>query len=146
MTTSLPFDPKAGSLYGQFVQAAYSMYSANPSSLEPKVSNDFPAGFHMAAWIQMDDFIIDSTGPQFYGFIAQSTQDTSKFIVALRGTSSLEEWWDDLHALRLTPFKIPNCGNVGDGFARIYDTLKVIECPPAGTSAAAAPRLAPLAG
>jgi C1A family cysteine protease/GH25 family lysozyme M1 (1,4-beta-N-acetylmuramidase) len=140
------FDPRAASFYGQFVQAAYSMHPAGSNDLQPKPSTDFPAGFHLAAWIQMDDFIIGSTGPQFYGFIAQSTQDTSKFIVALRGTSSLEEWWDDLHALKLTPFKLPNCGNVGDGFARIYDTLKVIECPPPGASAAAAPRLAPLAG
>ena len=143
MTT---FDPRAASFYGQFIQAAYSMHPAGSNDLQPKPSTDFPAGFHLAAWIQMDDFITGSTGPEFYGFIAQSTQDTSKFIVALRGTSSLEEWWDDLNALKLTPFKIPNCGNVGDGFARIYDTLKVIECPPAGASAAAAPRLAPLAG
>ena len=145
MTT---FDPKAASFYGQFIQAAYSMHPAGSNDLQPKPFTDFPAGFHLAASIQMDDFITGGTGPEFYGFIAESAQDTSEFIVALRGTSSLEEWWDDLNALKLTPFEIPNCGNVGDRFARIYDTLKVIECPPgaAGASAAAAPRLAPLAG
>jgi C1A family cysteine protease/GH25 family lysozyme M1 (1,4-beta-N-acetylmuramidase) len=144
MTT--PFDPKAASFYGQFVQAAYSMYSAGPGNLQPKPSADFPAGFHMAAWVQMNDFLLSSTGPQFYGFVAQSDQDANQFIVAIRGTSNLEEWWDDLNALKLTPFKVPNCGNVGDGFARIYDTLQVVECPPAGAAAAAAPRLAPPAG
>src|SRR3984957_2673659 len=143
MTT---FDPKAASFYGQFVQAAYSMYSAGPSNLQPKPSTDFPAGFRLAAWIQMNDFLLSSTGPQFYGFVAQSAQNANQFIVAIRGTSSLEEWWDDLNAVRLTPFKVPNCGMVGDGFARIYDTLQVIEVPPAGAAAARAPRLVPPAG
>jgi len=143
MTT---FDSKAASLYGQFVQAAYSMYSADPSNLEPKPSGDFPAGFHMAAWIQMKDFIVDSTAPQFYGFIAQSGQNANQFVVAIRGTSNWVEWWDDLNALGKTPFKLPNCGMVADGFARIYDTLQVVECPLAGPAAAAAARLAPPAG
>jgi C1A family cysteine protease/GH25 family lysozyme M1 (1,4-beta-N-acetylmuramidase) len=142
---NIPFDPKAASSYGQFVQAAYTMYSADPNNLQPKPSTDFPAGFHMAAWIQMNDFLLSSTGPKFYGFVAQSAQNANQFIVAIRGTSDLEEWWDDLNALKLTPFKVPNSGNVGDGFARIYDTLQVIECPPAG-AAGVAPRLAPPAG
>ena len=137
MTT---FDPKAASSFGEFVQAAYSMYSADPSNLQPKPSADFPAGFRLAAWIQMNDFLLSSTGPMFYGFIAQGAQN--RFVVAIRGTSNLEEWWDDLHALGKTPFKVPNCGMVADGFARIYDTLKVVECPPAGAAVAPAPRLA----
>ncbi|HSU99415.1 MAG TPA: GH25 family lysozyme [Roseiarcus sp.] len=142
MTT--PFDSEAASLYGQFVQAAYTMCSAGPNNLQPKPSTDFPAGFRLAAWIQMNDFLLSSTGPMFYGFIAQGAQN--RFIVAIRGTSNLEEWWDDLHALGKTPFKIPNCGMVADGFARIYNTLQVVECPPAGAAAAQAPRLAAPAG
>jgi Lipase (class 3) len=144
MTT--PFDPKAASLYGQFVQAAYSMYSADPSNLEPKASGDFPAGFRTVAWIQMKDFILGSTAPLFYGFVAQSTQNANQFVVAIRGTSNWVEWWDDLNAMGKMPFKIPNCGMVADGFARIYDTLQVVECPPAAAAAAPAPRLAPPAG
>jgi triacylglycerol lipase len=140
MTT--PFDPKSASFYGQFVQAAYSMYSANPGNLQPQPSSDFPAGFQLAAWIQMNDFLLSSTGPQFYGFVAQNTQNPNQFILAIRGTSNWVEWWDDLNALELTPFKVPNSGLVGDGFARIYDTLQVVERPPAG-SIAAAPRAAP---
>jgi C1A family cysteine protease/GH25 family lysozyme M1 (1,4-beta-N-acetylmuramidase) len=140
-----PFDPKAASSYGQFVQAAYTMYSADPNNLQPKPSTDFPAGFRMAAWVQMNDFLLSSTGPQFYGFVAQSAQNANQFIVAIRGTSDLEEWWDDLNALGKTPFRVPNCGMVADGFARIYDTLQVVECPPAG-AAAAAPRLTPPVG
>jgi len=34
MTAPAPFGPKATSFYGEVVQAAYSMYSADPSNLQ----------------------------------------------------------------------------------------------------------------
>ena len=34
------FDPKAAVSYGRFVQAAYTMYNADPSNLTPPQSND----------------------------------------------------------------------------------------------------------
>ena len=40
-------------------------------------------------------FIIGTTGPTFYGFIAQSASDPSRFVLAIRGNSSGVEWWDD---------------------------------------------------
>jgi GH25 family lysozyme M1 (1,4-beta-N-acetylmuramidase) len=126
---SRPFDAKAASDYGQLVQAAYTMYFAAPTNVMPPPSADFPAGYTMVAWIQMQDFILESTAPLFYGFVAQSTVDASQFVVAIRGTSNGVEWWDDVDAIEKTPFKIPNCGMVGRGFARIYETLEVVECP-----------------
>jgi len=84
-----PFDPKAAVLYGQFVQAAYSMYGAAPNNLTPPPSPDFPAGYNLVAWVQMQDFIIGSTGPTFYGF------NPNQFALAIRGTSNGIEWWDD---------------------------------------------------
>ena len=134
---SNPFNPKAAILYGQFVKAAYSMY--DPATLTPPPSADFPAGYQLAAWINMRDFILGSTDPVFYGFIAQSTIDASQFVLAIRGTSNGVEWWDDVNAAIKTPFKVPGCGSVGAGFARIYETLEVIERP---TGAATAPAVA----
>jgi kumamolisin len=121
-----PFDPQAAVLYGQFVQAAYSMYGVNPSDLTPAPTS-IPPGYELVAWVQMRDFVIGSTGPTFYGFIAQSTLNANRFVVALRGTSDGVEWWDDANAVFKTPFMIPNCGRVGSGFARIYNTLEVVE-------------------
>jgi len=126
---SRPFDAKAASDYGQLVQAAYTMYFAAPTNVTPPPSADFPAGYTMVAWIQMQDFILESTSPLFYGFVAQSTVDASQFVITIRGTSNGVEWWDDVDAIEKTPFKIANCGMVGRGFARIYDTLEVVECP-----------------
>ena len=132
-----PFNPKAAVLYGQFIKAAYSMY--DPATLTPAPSADFPAGYQLTAWVNMRDFILDSTDPVFYGFIAQSMTDASQFVLAIRGTSNGVEWWDDVNAVIKVPFKVPGCGSVGAGFARIYDTLEVIERP---TGAATSPVVA----
>jgi hypothetical protein len=55
-------------------------------------------------------------------------------ILAIRGTSNGIEWWDDANAVVKTPFKVPNCGAVAAGFARIYDTLEVVERPLEGSA------------
>lgn len=139
-----PFDSEAALLYGKFVQAAYTMYNSAPHDVTPLPSADFPADYRMVAWIQMQDFVLESTAPLFYGFIAESKATIGQLVVALRGTSNGVEWWDDFNALETTVFKNPDWGRVGAGFDRIYDTLEVIECPaeapPAPTLALAAPR------
>jgi len=137
---ALPFDAKAASLYGQFVQAAYTMYSQNvgkPNALTPPPPPppQFPPNYRLVAWIQMQDFILKSTAPSFYGLVAQSDVAPSQFVVAIRGTSNGVEWWDDANAVERTPFKNLACGSVGAGFARIYDTLEVVDCQPAALGA-----------
>jgi C1A family cysteine protease/GH25 family lysozyme M1 (1,4-beta-N-acetylmuramidase) len=127
--TARPYDPKAASFYGQFVQAAYSMYDSAPSDLTPPPSPDFPQGYRLAAWIHMQDFVLESTAPLFYGFIAENETSPSQLVIALRGTSNGVEWWDDLNAIEMGVFKNPDWGRVGTGFARIYDTMEVVERP-----------------
>ena len=127
--TGNPYDPTAAVFYGQFIEAAYAMYDADPNNLTPPPSSNFPSGYQLAAWVQMQDFIFESTGPTFYGFIAQSKTAPHQFILAIRGTSNWVEWWDDLNAIVLVPFKDPGSGLVGAGFARIYDTLEVVAHP-----------------
>ncbi len=60
-------------------------------------------------------------------------------MLAFRGTSDWIEWWDDAHALGLTPFRVPGCGSVGEGFAQIYDTIEIVEYPAGAPTAAARP-------
>jgi C1A family cysteine protease/GH25 family lysozyme M1 (1,4-beta-N-acetylmuramidase) len=138
--TASSFDPKTASLYGQFVQAAYTMFNSAPNNLTPPPSADFPNGNRMVAWIQMQDFVLGNTAPLFYGFIAQSETSAGRFVIAIRGTSDAIEWWDDFNALELTAFKNVDWGKVGAGFARIYDTLEVVECPAESAPDAVAPR------
>jgi hypothetical protein len=82
------FAPNAAVSYGRLVQAAYTMYNADPSNLTPPQSNDFPAGYQIAAWINMRDFIIGSTDPAFYGFIAHSMADANQFVLAWISTEA----------------------------------------------------------
>lgn len=124
-----PFDSNTATLCGQFVQAAYTMYSADPHNTAPAPSSDFPAGFELVGWIQMQDFLIESTDPVFYGFVVQNTADRNRFVVVIRGTSDLLEWWDDVFAQLETPFNTHGYGEVGEGFLRIYNTLKIVERP-----------------
>jgi GH25 family lysozyme M1 (1,4-beta-N-acetylmuramidase) len=123
------YNPKDALLYGQFVQAAYSMYHSAPNDVTPPPSADFPPGYRMVAWVQMQDFVLESTDPLFYGFIAESQTMPGRLVLALRGTSNGVEWWDDINALELTVFKNADWGQVGAGFARIYETMEVIERP-----------------
>jgi len=130
----MPFNPSLAVLYGCFIRAAYTMYGTNPKNLTPAPSLDFPAGYELTAWIQMQDFFVfGSTGPVFYGFIAHSARDANLAILAIRGTDPNNdlEWWDDISSLGMTPFRVPNCGNVGMGWEKIYETLEVVERPPA---------------
>jgi hypothetical protein len=135
-----PFDPITATQYGLFVKAAYSMYAADPNNLVPEPSSDFPVGFRLAAWVQMRDFIILPTGPVFYGFVAQNIANPSQFVLAIRGTQTPEEWWDDFTSILKIPFSMPNCGSVALGFDRIYQTLEIVERSTSASGAGIAAR------
>jgi GH25 family lysozyme M1 (1,4-beta-N-acetylmuramidase) len=138
-----PYNAEDASFYGQFVQAAYSMFDADPSNLTPSQSG-FPDGYRMVAWIQMQDFVLQSTAPLFYGFVAENQTAPGQLILALRGTSDVIEWWDDFNDMEMAVFHEADWGKVGAGFARIYDTLEVVPVQPApapgAVPAPAAPR------
>jgi hypothetical protein len=123
------FDASKAVLLGRFVGAAYTMYGQNPANLTPQPSNDFPHGYTWTAWVQMQDFILDSTTPAFYGFIAHSNENPNQAVLAIRGTSNGIEWWDDSNSLGLTPSRVPGCGYVGLGFGRITTRSKLSNVP-----------------
>ena len=62
------FDASKAVLHGRFIAAAYTMYNQDPANLTPQPSTDLPEGCKLTAWVQMQDFILDSTDPVFYGF------------------------------------------------------------------------------
>ena len=94
----------------------------------------------------MRDFIIGSTGPLFYGVIANSIAAADSYVIAIRGTSNGIEWWDDGNAIVKVPFKVPGCGQVAAGFARIYDSLEVLPSIDATAIAAEAKSLQSVGG
>jgi hypothetical protein len=134
------FDPTLTVFYGQFVSAAYQMYGNDPGTPTP-VPIPLPGGYQFTAWVQMKDFILADGPLLFYGLIAQDTKNTNNFILAIRGTESLTGWLDDL--VSMVPVPWGDFGSVGYGFARIYQTMQVVDYVPAEDLAgktASAPR------
>jgi len=131
-----PLNNPIASLYGQLVQAAYSMFQ-NPQSsdpLKPKPAG-IPPGYEFSAWIQMSDFIFDDEDPKFYGIVVHAVDNPDSRIVAIRGTENAIEWIDDAAAI-LVPFRqVPSAGRVAYGFDKIYSTLKVVKYTPPGATA-----------
>jgi triacylglycerol lipase len=127
-TAALPYDPLKAAFYGQFVNAAYTMYDdqpTNPTPPPPKLPKTLPGNYRFVAWVQMRDFIFESGDWTFYGLIAQNPSGANDYVLAIRGTSDLTEWWDDLTSM--VPWAWDAFGgDVGYGFFRIYQTLRII--------------------
>jgi triacylglycerol lipase len=136
-TVALPYDPVKAAFYGQFVNAAYTMYDDYPSNPTPPAPAALPGNYKFVAWVQMKDFVFEDGNWTFYGLIAQNPSSVNDYVLAIRGTSNLTEWWDDLTSMVLVP--MTNFGQVGYGFQRIYQTLRVVYPLTAQAMTAAAP-------
>ena len=102
--------------------AAAAQYASDPGELNPASIKGMPAGYTLVRTIQMSDFFGPQQTRAFYGFVAVGG-DPKTAVVAIRGTASATEWWDDMH-WDLVPFtKVANGGKVADGFFGIYTTL-----------------------
>ena len=140
-----PLDPQQAYLYGQIVQAAYTMFNnpRGPDPLRPDPAG-IPPQYELGAWIHMSDFFMNIVKPKFYGIVVHEVADPDSRIIAIRGTEHMIEWLDDGVAC-LVPFhQVPSAGRVAYGFDRIYSTLKVVKRPlPATASREATPAGAP---
>jgi triacylglycerol lipase len=114
--------------YGMFVKAAYDVFKQDESKLNPSQSEykSFPSGYKLLANIQMTDFFGSSRTQRYYGFFASSTLLRGLLVIAIRGTKTWEEWWDDFH-VELVPFPYaPNGGNVAEGFLDLYESFSIM--------------------
>jgi hypothetical protein len=123
-----PLDNQKASFYGQFVQAAYSMFKhpQGPDPLRPEPVG-IPPTYELGAWIHMSDFILDVSKLEFYGIVAHGVADPNSRIIAIRGTEGALEWIDDAAAIPVPFRQVPSAGRVAAGFDKIYDTLKVVK-------------------
>jgi len=95
---------------------------AATSEINPATITNMPAGYTLVRTIQMSDFLGPTQSRVFYGFVAVGG-DPVTAVVALRGTASKTEWWDDLH-WKLVPFtSVSDGGQVAEGFFDVYRTL-----------------------
>jgi predicted lipase len=132
-------DRQEAFFYGQFVQAAYTMFrNHNPDPLRPEPAG-IPDGWELGAWIHMSDFLLTFKEPEFYGIVCRKIDDPDRRIIAIRGTEGAIEWIDDAAALPKHFRQVPDAGCVASGFDRIYSSLKVVKRRLAEDRAAAAP-------
>ena len=105
-------NPATAVTWGPFIQAAYESTPAIPLR-NPAAIKNMPVGYTLVRTIQMSDFLGPTESRAFYGFIAVGG-DPKTAVVALRGTATTTEWWDDLH-WDLVPFtQVPNGGKVAE--------------------------------
>jgi triacylglycerol lipase len=115
-------NPATAVTRGPFIQAAEAQYASDPSQVNPATITNMPAGYTLARTIQMTDFFGPVRSRVFYGYVAVGG-DPATAVVALRGTATTLEWWDDFH-WDLVPFtQVRGGGKVAQGFYDIYNTF-----------------------
>src|SRR6516162_1925127 len=118
MSTAI-MDPATAVTWGSFIRAAEAQYASNPGQANPAAITHMPAGYTLVRTIQMTDFFGPVQSRVFYGFVAVGGAPQTA-VVALRGTATTMEWWDDFH-WDLVPFtQVPGGGKVARGFCDIY--------------------------
>lgn len=114
--------PATAVTWGPFIAAAAHQYTSDPSQLNPATVTGMPAGYTLVRTIQMSDFFGSQESRSFYGLVAVGG-DPKTAVVAIRGTETTMEWWDDFH-WDLVPFtEVTDGGNVAKGFLDIYNTF-----------------------
>jgi triacylglycerol lipase len=127
-------DPTTAVTYGPFIQAAEAQYTSDPSQVNPASIKNMPVGYTLVRTIQMTDFIGPEQSRVFYGYVAVGGEPATA-VVALRGTATDTEWWDDFH-WDLVPFtQIPDGGKVAQGFDLIYSSIGTMTPGQQSTSA-----------
>jgi hypothetical protein len=119
------FDRALAVSYAKLVDLAYWMFEQDKVNPQPPPPSPFPVnGYRFVTWVQMKDFILFNPNPPyvFYGMIAQSTTDPNKFVLAIRGTDSLQEILNDLTAWELVDWDF---GQVGFCYREIYKTMRI---------------------
>jgi len=127
-------DPTTAVTYGPFIQAAEAQYTSDPSQVNPASVKNMPAGYTLVRTIQMTDFFGPEQSRVFYGYVAVGGEPATA-VVALRGTATDTEWWDDFH-WDLVPFtQIPAGGKVAQGFDLVYSSIGTMTPGQQATSA-----------
>jgi len=115
-------NPATAVTWGPFIQAAYDQFVSDPGQVNPAAITNMPAGYTLVRTIQMTDSFGPVKSRVFYGFVAVGGAPQTA-VVALRGTATTTEWWDDFQ-WDLVPFtRVSGGGNVAQGFCDIYNTF-----------------------
>ena len=118
----MPFDTKDAAQKANWIDFAYNMFT--PGDLLPPADPGIvAAGYKLLYYLNATDF----HSREFYGYIAGSTGNPGKYILAIRGTETLAEWILDVAAIPVFFSGTPDAGLVALGFDSIYRTFTFID-------------------
>jgi triacylglycerol lipase len=117
-----PMNPVTAVTWGPFIQAAYEQFASAPGQVNPAAITNMPAGYTLLRTIQMTDSFGPVQSRVFYGFVAVGGAPQTA-VVALRGTATTTEWWDDFQWDPVPFTRVSGGGNVAQGFCDIYNTF-----------------------
>jgi len=125
-------DPQS-SQYALLVMYAEDMYdaltAAGKANPTPPIDARIPAaGWTILGFISAVDALADAQalglGTRFYyGFLARSTADATRFVTVIRGTANASEWIEDVEFIPV-PAPATMGGNVENGFYSIYSSMR----------------------
>ena len=125
-------DPQAAQ-YALLVMYAEDMYDAlpdgrgNKNNLTPPIDQRVSANWTIVGFITAIDALADAQdiglGTRFYyGFLAYSNTDNTKYVAVIRGTANASEWIEDVEFVpELAPANM--AGTVENGFFSIYASM-----------------------
>jgi hypothetical protein len=123
-------DPQAAQ-YALLVMCAEDMYDAlpdaNKANQAPPIDPRITANWTIVGFITAVDALIDAQtiglGTRFYyGFLAYSNTDKSKYVAVIRGTANPSEWIEDVEFIP-KPAPASMGGTIEDGFFSIYRSM-----------------------
>jgi len=115
-------DPATAVSWGLFIQAAADQFTIDPGQVNPDTIANMPASFTLVRTIQASDFVGHKLSRVFCGFVAVGGDPTTA-VVALRGTTTTMQWWNDFkwNLVRFT--QVPDGGKVSRSFLDMYRSL-----------------------
>lgn len=121
-------DPQAAQ-YALLVMYAEDMYDAlsDKTKLIPTIDQRVSADWTIVGFITAEDALADAQvigiGTRFYyGFLAYSNTDNTKYVAVIRGTANPMEWIED-GEFPPRPAPATMMGTVEDGFFSIYESM-----------------------
>jgi triacylglycerol lipase len=120
-----PLDAAKAVGLGLIVDACYDMHDKNPGDLRPPLPDTITADYFLVGWVQMRDFFIGEGPYVFYGLLLKLKSDPTQAVLAIRGTVGFDEWYADFRSI--VPKDWTGPGQVGDGFDRIYQTMRIVK-------------------
>lgn len=125
-------DPQAAQ-YALLIMYAEDMYDAlsdgsgKKNNLTPPIDPRVSANWTVVGFITAVDALADAQaiglGTRFYyGFLAYSNTDNTKYVAVIRGTANASEWIEDVEFIP-KPAPANMAGTVEDGFFSIYDSM-----------------------